>query len=384
MSNQNRSASVSSGSGVSMFDRACAPSSQSIPEASSSACVNSEPQRQSMPEAPPLYSDPNKASGLDTPYYLLSPADLEKAAGKDPNAKFIFALALLNGYQGCPIQVGRGKQMILDLAKEAPHTAGGLCAQGKIDEHGWRENRIKDIKSALNEYNQAKEMGYVPAMYLYHSRDTIRFNINNLITIANKYNYGPAKSEIAHLYYYGNEEKRIEKNTNQAYQFASNAADVNHDLYSRMIAGYYLYRYGSRSDLAQAREYMTAAKEQVAGNWSFAEKRLGDSIENTKFDEMPFCLRGTLISWYGCCCVSSFYYPKIVPHRATLITTPIEEDDELDHSRCLIYCAKIILCPMISAFCLACGFCLPCLNEMSGFDDNKLPARYRAPASGSN
>ena len=336
---------------------------------------NIQPQKQSMPEALPSYSDPNKAPGSDTPYYLLSPSDLEEAAEKDPNAKFIFALALLNGYQGCPLQFERGKQLMLDLVKEAPRTAGGLCAQGKINEHGWISN-IKDIRSALEKYNEAKEMGYVPAQYLYISRNNAHFDVDGLTAIASQYNYGPAKSELAHLYYYGNEEKRVEKNITKASTLAYSAADINHDLYSRIIAGYCLYNYGEKSDYPKAREYMKAAKEQVisGGNWPFAEKRLQSSIENSEFDEMPLCFRAILLSWYGCCCVSSFFYPRIVPNRATIACTFSESSGEPIDPLWM----RILCMPCTSVAFLFCFLCTPCAKE----GDKGSPGVWRtAPCS---
>ena len=311
------------------------------------------------PNPSPLYLDPNRAKGNRTiPYYSLSPEDLETAAQSDPNAKFIYAHALLNGYQGCKFQYHEGQALMIALAVEAPLTAGGLCARGKLMEHGWNDIE-QNMAGAVAKYNAAKEMRYIPGMYLFYSRSDVRFDINKLTELVDTYHYGPASAELANLYYYGNDEKHIEQDIAKATRFAFASAMEHNDLYGRIILGYLMYNNGKRSDYESARQLLAQAKEQVAGTRTFTERRLANSIRNLEFDELPCCLRCLMTDLLGCCCVASFFYPKVVPCRAMALARCTEPESITMSEMLCTVCLYPCLFPLEVAFYMGCvGYCI--------------------------
>ncbi len=321
--------------------------------------------------APPAYADINRTASGQT-YYSLSPTTLEIEAQQNPNAKFIYAMALCNGYQGCPVQARRGRKMIEELAAQAPLTAGGLCAQGKIFENGWGSSPIKDLNSALEKYNAAKNMGYIPGEYLFYSRPTY-FNLGELTRIAAQRNYGPAICELSHLYYYGDKDKRIEQNIQEALKLAQQAANGHHDLYGRIIAGYGLYNYGNnknkKANYAAAEKFLKDAKEQVTGGWEDAEKKLDKTLANLEYDEIPRCFRCLMEQWCGCWCAASLCYP-VAPSR-------VLGGDQWST------CQKIAFFPAFAWL----GFMGPCLNVTPAGACNEIASPVndssrRAPGTG--
>ncbi len=311
------------------------------------AYYSSHPKGRGAPATPPPYADINcTASGQA--YYSLSPAALEIEAQQNPNAKFIYAMALCNGYQGCAVQAAKGRKMMEELAAQDPNTAGGLCAQGKMFENGWGSSNIKDINSALEKYNLAKEMGYIPGEYLFYSRNARNFDITALIRVAARHNYGPAMSELSHLYYYGDKNRRVEQNIEEALKFSQQAANSHHDLYGRIIAGYGLYNYGNnkhkKANYAAAKQFLKDAKAQVTDGWTDAEKKLDKTLANLEYDEIPRCFRCLIEQWCGCWCAASLCYP-VAPSR-------VLGGDQWST------CQKIAFFPAFACV----GFMGPCLN----------------------